>query len=395
MKNISIELNADLNLLYKDRATDRILEAVITSPKRSARTDRKPLNISLVIDKSGSMHGEKLEYVKRAAAQALSVLNEDDRFSIIAFDSEIYPISESQAASESNKKAALRTIKTLASGSSTNLSGGWLRGAQQVADNKSDQSLNRVLLLTDGLANRGIQDVEELAEHASELYARGVSTSTFGVGLDYAEGLLAPMAASGGGHYYFIASPDQIPGEYVSIELEGRWPAKRTKRQLKVQLGAIPANTEQTLYFKLVAPPHNKRKSFSISAKVSALDEKGEPLPGDQSKLAFKYESASVIEQAVADPVLERKAASVFVADAAVEAHKLERRRDYKAAKKLLDMALFAYGTKLTSEDFHRYQNLARRIRHGLDPMMAKRSHMASFDASRSMERKINRERKR
>jgi Ca-activated chloride channel family protein len=381
MKNISIELNADLNLLYKDRATDRILEAVITSPKRSARTDRKPLNISLVIDKSGSMHGEKLEYVKRAAAQALSVLNEDDRFSIIAFDSEIYPISESQAASESNKKAALRTIKTLASGSSTNLSGGWLRGAQQVADNKSDQSLNRVLLLTDGLANRGIQDVEELAEHASELYARGVSTSTFGVGLDYAEGLLAPMAASGGGHYYFIASPDQIPGifaeeldelaaitatdtevkiskpEYVSIELEGRWPAKRTKRQLKVQLGAIPANTEQTLYFKLVAPPHNKRKSFSISAKVSALDEKGEPLPGDQSKLAFKYESASVIEQAVADPVLERKAASVFVADAAVEAHKLERRRDYKAAKKLLDMALFAYGTKLTSEDFHRYQN--------------------------------------
>jgi len=302
MKNIKIDLNADLKLLRKDRATERILEALITSPERSTHAERKALNISLVIDKSGSMHGEKLDYVKRAAAQILSVLESDDRFSIIAFDTKVHTITESKAATEANKKDALRKIRALSPGSSTNLSEGWLRGAQQVADNKNAQSLNRVLLLTDGLANRGIIDVEELAEHASELYARGVSTSTFGVGLDYAEGLLAPMATSGGGNYYYIARAEQIPGifaeeldeltgitaaateveisipEYVSVELQGRWPSTRTKSKLKVQLGDIPANTEQALYFKVVTPPLNKRKTIAISGKVKAIDEKGEPL---------------------------------------------------------------------------------------------------------------------
>ena len=176
MKNISIQLKADLNVLHQEKSSERILEALITSPAKTKQRDRKALNISIVLDKSGSMHGDKIDNVKRAAVQILSVLNEDDRFSIVAFDTGIYEISRSMLASEANKKSALTRVRSLSAGTSTNLSEGWLRGAQQVADHKSENTLNRVLLLTDGLANRGIVSVEELAEHASELHSRGVST---------------------------------------------------------------------------------------------------------------------------------------------------------------------------------------------------------------------------
>ncbi|MEJ7695557.1 MAG: hypothetical protein WKF78_02630 [Candidatus Limnocylindrales bacterium] len=74
---------------------------------------------------------------------------------------------------------------------STNLSAGWLRGCEQVAERLTQEGVDRVLLLTDGLANVGITDAAELANHAGELRARGVTTTTFGVGNDFDEALLA------------------------------------------------------------------------------------------------------------------------------------------------------------------------------------------------------------
>ena len=73
------------------------------------------------------------------------------------------------------------------------------------------EGVNRTLLLTDGLANVGITDVAELTHHASELRARGVSTSTFGVGNDFNEELLQGMAQAGGGHFYDIATAGRDP----------------------------------------------------------------------------------------------------------------------------------------------------------------------------------------
>ena len=75
----------------------------------------------------------------------------------------------------------------------------------------AEPGVNRCLLLTDGLANVGITDADELADAMpAELRARGVSTSTFGVGNDFDERLLQDLADAGGGHFYYIADAPQI-----------------------------------------------------------------------------------------------------------------------------------------------------------------------------------------
>ncbi len=93
---------------------------------------------------------------------------------------------------------------------STNLSEGWLRGCEQLARHQLEQGVNRCLLLTDGLANVGETNPAALATHAAELRARGISTSTFGVGNDFDERLLQELADAGGGHFYYIADAPQI-----------------------------------------------------------------------------------------------------------------------------------------------------------------------------------------
>lgn len=108
------------------------------------------------------------------------------------------------------KSKAIDAIHRVAARGMTDLSGGWLCGCELVASELMELGVNRTLLLTDGLANRGITTLEELEPHAAELRKRGVSTSTFGVGDNFNEVLLQAMAEAGGGQSYDIATPEQI-----------------------------------------------------------------------------------------------------------------------------------------------------------------------------------------
>ena len=82
----------------------------------------------------------------------------------------------------------------------------------------ASEGVNRTLLLTDGLANVGITDRDALAQHAAELRARGVQTTTFGVGSDFDEVLLQAMATAGGGNFYYIADARSI-ADYITSEV--------------------------------------------------------------------------------------------------------------------------------------------------------------------------------
>ncbi|MGH8545902.1 MAG: vWA domain-containing protein, partial [Gammaproteobacteria bacterium] len=99
----------------------------------------------------------------------------------------------------------------------TALAEGWFRGAEQVALHQDERCVNRVLLLTDGLANVGVTDPDQLEAHA-ELHRRGIQTTTFGVGADFDEALLERIALAGGGNFYFIEDAKQIP-DFLTSEL--------------------------------------------------------------------------------------------------------------------------------------------------------------------------------
>jgi Ca-activated chloride channel homolog len=180
---------------------------------------RPPLNISLVLDRSGSMAGDKIEYAKRAAEFVVEQLSAEDMLSIVNYDDHIEVTSASGYVK--NKEALKRKIEQLHDRGATNLTGGMLEGYLQTASTKKKGYVNRVLLLTDGLANTGVTEPSEIRRLVQKKYdEEGIALSTFGLGADYNEDLLTMLAETGRANYYFIGSPDKIPAIFAS-EMKG------------------------------------------------------------------------------------------------------------------------------------------------------------------------------
>ena len=213
---MKLSLGLDRRLYGPDGAT-RYLWVRIEVPRRSSPTPRSPVDISLVLDRSGSMGGQKIELAKRAAVQAVNLLRETDRCGLVAYDDEIIRAVRCRPLDPAQRTALLQALQGLHARGSTDLFGGWLAGAEDIGDEEANR-VRRVLLLTDGLANVGVTQPNEIVHHVRELSLRGVGTTTFGVGLDFDEVLVSGMAEAGNGHFFYVERPEQIP-DYLSSEL--------------------------------------------------------------------------------------------------------------------------------------------------------------------------------
>lgn len=170
---------------------------------------RVPLNLAVVLDRSGSMNGAKLAHARDAASQLLSQVFPDDTTSVVVFDHEVEVVA---GAARRDAQAALsHRIDRIEAGGSTNLSGGWMEGRSQVDRFRDAERSNRILLLTDGRANHGVTDPAVLRRLFAEAREQGVTTSTIGFGEDFDENLLRELADAGGGNTHYIEDPDQAP----------------------------------------------------------------------------------------------------------------------------------------------------------------------------------------
>lgn len=181
--------------------------------------DRPGLNLALVLDRSGSMAGMgKLERAREAASLLVRRLGDDDVVSVVAYDDDVRTVAGRTPGAR--RQEVLAGIAGLHPGGTTNLSGGWLRGRELVAQALADGGVNRVLLLTDGLANVGITNPGQLRDLVGSAAAKGVTTTTIGFGADYDEVLLKALAEAGGGNTYYIEEPDQAPAVFEA-EIDG------------------------------------------------------------------------------------------------------------------------------------------------------------------------------
>lgn len=186
-----------------------VLARITPAPIPQQTGARPPLNLALVIDRSGSMSGHPLAMARKAAQIGIHKLEAQDRISVVTFDDEVEVLIPSQPVHD--KDALCRLIEGITEGGSTALYAGWLDGAGQVAQHLDPQALNRVLLLSDGQANSGKRNVGEIVPDVKGLTGRGVSTSTMGLGGGYDEDLLRGMAVAGDGNFEHIEDADDLP----------------------------------------------------------------------------------------------------------------------------------------------------------------------------------------
>ncbi len=215
---MTFTVRADRRFIRPGHRSKRHVLASVTAPERRREHPRPPVNVAFVLDRSGSMSGQKIALARQAVNRAVQGLDPRDRFAVVVYDDQIDVLIESTAASGEAKRMVLGRLATTDARGSTNLAEGWLRGCEQVSTNLDGATVGRCLLLTDGLANVGITDPVELEHHARELRKRGVTTTTLGVGADFDEALLRGMSTASGGNFHFIEHAAQIP-DVLATEL--------------------------------------------------------------------------------------------------------------------------------------------------------------------------------
>lgn len=252
------------------------VEAPSCVPERTRAREREPIHMALVIDRSGSMGGGRLEAAKEAALGVIDRLSATDRLSLVAFDDVIEVVVDGASMAEEGATAARQAIWNLLPRGTTDLFGAWLAGAECIARSVDGQS--RVIVLSDGKANRGVTDPGEIGRHAAELYRRSIVTSTVGIGDAYEPRQLLALSEHGGGNLHDAMRPEEIIdmvagelGESLNayadrVDLELRtphgvrvdcwsgYPLERTGDRWTFSLGSLPAGRKRTAIFALDLP---------------------------------------------------------------------------------------------------------------------------------------------
>lgn len=199
---------------------------------------RARVNLAVVLDRSGSMAGDKIAAARKASHALVDRLDEGDRLAFVTFGSDVTVLFPSTIADRNQRQAMHEAIDRIVDTGGTNLSGGIEAGLAQIRGHVEAYPVNRLLVISDGQANEGLTGRQALAGLARRTQAQGVSISTIGVGLDFDEDTLEAMSDSGGGQYHYLSEASQLEA-LLNGELQ--------------QLGAAVAGN---VTVELTLPPH-------------------------------------------------------------------------------------------------------------------------------------------
>jgi len=208
-ETLNLKLVPERELLVKNQPQEVVIKIDLSAIADKKKVHRTPLNLAVVLDKSGSMTGSKLEKAKQAATMLVDQLTSEDVFSFIVYSDEARVVVSAQHVE--NKNALKEKIRRVEADGSTALYAGVKTGADQIKEYFSSRRINRVILLSDGLANVGPSSPRELRRLGSDLAERGISVTTIGVGDDYNEDLMAGLAEASDANYYYVKDTEKLP----------------------------------------------------------------------------------------------------------------------------------------------------------------------------------------
>jgi Ca-activated chloride channel family protein len=208
-ETLRLKLEPDRDYLLRGSPQEVVVKIDLSAIADKHRHRRTPLNLAVVLDCSGSMTGAKIEKARQAAMGLVDRLAPDDVFSLIAYNDTVKVLVSARRVE--NKEALKERIARIRPGGSTALYDGVKTGAEQLREYLSARRINRVILLSDGLANVGPSSTRDLRQLGRQLSEEGIAVTTIGVGDDYNEDLMAGLAEASDANYYYVKDTEKLP----------------------------------------------------------------------------------------------------------------------------------------------------------------------------------------
>lgn len=205
----TLAVTARLDRGYVQAGSDEPLWMDVAIKATGVQT-HAPLTAILVVDRSGSMAGDKIDGARMAAERFVNGLRDGDQLGVITFGTDVTTELPLTAIDGASRARALRAVRNIEEGGGTNIDGGMLAARRMLESADLMGRVARVVLLSDGRPTEGDRRESTLAGHAATLREHGITTSTLGLGLDYNEDLMERMAVDGGGRYHYLRHANQL-----------------------------------------------------------------------------------------------------------------------------------------------------------------------------------------
>ncbi|MBF0104031.1 MAG: VWA domain-containing protein [Deltaproteobacteria bacterium] len=273
-------LSQDKVLVHSDGLVYMQVDLEADDQERPLLKKRTPTDFVIVLDRSGSMSGRnKMTFAQKAIESLLWQIGEEDRFALVAFDDMVETPIALRTMTSKNREELLSSIQSISPRGSTNLGAGLIEGMNILKNaGRVSGHAQRLILISDGMANEGITDVAELGRMAGGAVQHEFIISTIGVGLDFNETLLSSVADHGTGSYYFledVAQLDKILSEEFygasrvlarnivlkldlasgfSVEEASGYPISQRGGAVLVQAGSLYEQQKKTFFVTLKVP---------------------------------------------------------------------------------------------------------------------------------------------